>query len=282
LWLGRDITVQSQTRYSVYFTESVSGLYLNAPVKYHGVVVGRVDQMALAEGDPQRVHVVLAVNEGTPIKTDTRAKLDPQGVTGVVYIELTGGTKEAPMLTRREGAPYPVIESTPSLFSRLDETLTDSLQTLNALAAQIGNLLNSDNQRNVQDILANLSTFSSMLAANSQRLENTLASTEQLMLASTRAAASLPETLGKVRQTLDRWDALAGQLETAGGKLEEMAVAGQRGLTNFDHRTLPEINALIGDLRALTDDLSNFAQDLQDNPRMLLFGSPKAAPGPGE
>src|SRR5690625_5577071 len=89
LWLGSDVSVQNQSRYSVYFTESVSGLYTNAPVKYHGVIVGRVEQMALARQDPQRVHVILAINEGTPIKIDTKAKLDPQGVTGVVYIELT-------------------------------------------------------------------------------------------------------------------------------------------------------------------------------------------------
>lgn len=282
LWLGSDITMHNQTRYSVFFTESVSGLHLNAPVKYHGVVVGRVDGITLAANDPQRVHIILAVNEGTPIKTDTRAKLDPQGVTGVVYIELTGGTKEAPLLAHRSGEPYPVIESTPSLFSRLDEVLSESLQTANTLAEQIGRLLSPENQRSVHAILANLATFSDMLANNSQRLASTIAGMEQLMLSSTEATARLPDTLTKVRQTLDRWDLLANRLERTGERLEGMAAAGQRGLTNFDQRTLPEINALIGDLRTLSDDLGNFSQDLQDNPRMLLFGSPKPQPGPGE
>ncbi|HEX5512915.1 MAG TPA: MlaD family protein, partial [Gammaproteobacteria bacterium] len=282
LWLGSDVTVQRYDRYSIYFTESVSGLYVNAPVKYRGVVVGRVEKMELAHQNPEQVHVVIAVQKGTPIKTDTRAKLDPQGVTGVVYIELTGGTRQAPLLSNVSDKPYPVIESEPSLFSRLDEALTNGLNTLDALAAQITRVLSEENQQSLQQTLTNLAQFSGVLAANSQRLENALASTELLLANGAAATAALPETLDKLDQTLNRWAKLADRLDQVGIELKEVAASGRRDLEEVGRTTIPGVNGLIAELQVLTDNLSRLSEDLRDNPQILLFGRPRAEPGPGE
>lgn len=282
LWLGSDVRVQRYQRYAIYFEESVSGLYINAPVKYRGVVVGKVETMGLADQNPERVQVVIAVQEGTPIKTDTRARLDPQGVTGVIYIELTGGTKDAPLLVARNNDPYPVIESVPSLFTRLDEALTQGLATLDAVAGRVSGLLSDENQKNVQQTLANLAEFSAVLADNRQRLDQTLANADRLMANGADATAALPDTLAEVRETLDRWDALAGQLEAVGGQIEVMASEGGEELKQVGRTTIPELNALIGELRSLTGNLNRLTEDLRENPRMLLFGRPQGEPGPGE
>ncbi len=282
LWLGSGLTVRGYDRYSIYFTESVSGLFLNAPVKYRGVVVGRVERVEIADQNPERVHVVVEVEAGTPIKTDTRAQLDPQGVTGVVHVELTGGTLQAPLLTRHDGQPYPVIQSAPSLFSRLDEALTQGLQTLDGLAARITELLSDRNLQSVEQTLANLARFSSVLAANGERLDNTLQNAERLMANGAEASAALPETLAAANRMLARWDKLAVQLEAVGNRVEDMAISGRQELEQVGRTTIPEINGLIAELRMLTDNLNRLSDDLRDNPRLLLFGRPDAEPGPGE
>lgn len=281
LWLGSDVTVQRYDRYSIYFKESVSGLYLNAPVKYRGVVVGRVERLELADQNPERVHVLIAVHQGTPIKTDTRAKLDPQGVTGVVHIELTGGTLQAPLLVSHDQA-YPVIESEPSLFSRLDEALSQGLDTLNQLAGQISSVLNQENQENLRFALAGMAEFSNTLAANSKRLESTLQGAEQLMANGATATAELPAVLAQARSTMQSWEALAGRLEKVSVEVQEVAAQGRQELSRVGRTTIPEVNGLIGELQVLTDNLSRLSEDLRDNPRMLLFGRPRAEPGPGE
>lgn len=282
LWLGSGLTVRGYDRYSIYFTESVSGLFLNAPVKYRGVVVGRVERVEIADQNPEQVHVVVEVEAGTPIKTDTRAQLDPQGVTGVVHVELTGGTLQAPLLTRHDGQPYPVIQSAPSLFSRLDEALTQGLQTLDGLAARITELLSDRNLQSVEQTLANLARFSSVLAANGERLDNTLQNAERLMANGAEASAALPETLAAANRMLARWDKLAVQLEAVGNRVEDMAISGRQELEQVGRTTIPEINGLIAELRMLTDNLNRLSDDLRDNPRLLLFGRPDAEPGPGE
>src|SRR5216110_3191419 len=84
--------------YRIHFTESVSGLTLGDPVKFHGVDVGTVKTMTLDADDPRKVQVDVRLRKEAPVKTDTRASLKLKGVTGVVFIELNGGAPSAQTL----------------------------------------------------------------------------------------------------------------------------------------------------------------------------------------
>lgn len=282
LWLGSGITAKRYDRYSIYFEESVSGLTRNAPVKYRGVVVGRVERIELAEHDPERVHLVIAVEEHTPIKTDTTAKLDPQGVTGLVHVELTGGTREAPPLESAGGAPYPVIPSEPSLISRLDQALSRGLGTVDRVAERLLAVLSEENQQNLSETLANLERFSAALAANADRLEAALRNAEAMTERGAAAAAELPQVMAQARQTLAEFETLAQGLQSTSAEFRAMAAAGTREIDQLGSRTLPEVDALLLELRTLTESLTLLTEDLRSNPRMLLFGRPQPAPGPGE
>jgi len=84
--------------YRIHFTESVSGLTLGDTVKFHGVDVGTVKALGIDAGDPRRVQVDVALRKDTPVKTDTKATLKFKGITGVTFIELSGGGAEAKTL----------------------------------------------------------------------------------------------------------------------------------------------------------------------------------------
>ena len=84
--------------YRIHFAESVSGLALGDPVKFHGVDVGTVTAIALDPQNPRLVQVDVRLRKDTPVKTDTRASLKLKGITGVVYVELDGGSPDAKRL----------------------------------------------------------------------------------------------------------------------------------------------------------------------------------------
>jgi phospholipid/cholesterol/gamma-HCH transport system substrate-binding protein len=134
LWLSSGKSYR--TSYDIYQTfmkESVAGLNLNATVRYRGVEVGRVKNIALAPGNVERVQLTLAIESGTPIKVDTVAILSTQGLTGIAFVDLRGGSRDSPALVAEHDAPYPVIHSGPSLMVRLDASLIDaSLMLKNA------------------------------------------------------------------------------------------------------------------------------------------------------
>ena len=101
-------------------TDSVAGLNLNAPVKYRGVDVGLVRRIVLNPANVEEVQLTLAIQHGTPVKEDTIAVLQTQGLTGIAYVELTAGRKDSPLLQARAGEEFPVIRAGPSLLTRLD------------------------------------------------------------------------------------------------------------------------------------------------------------------
>src|SRR5436190_6352463 len=84
--------------YRIHFAESVSGLALGDPVKFRGVDVGTVKTLSIDTVDPHLVQVDVRLRKETPVKTDTRASLNLKGITGVVFIELNGGSPSAKRL----------------------------------------------------------------------------------------------------------------------------------------------------------------------------------------
>jgi phospholipid/cholesterol/gamma-HCH transport system substrate-binding protein len=84
--------------YRIHFAESVSGLAVGDPVKYRGVDVGAVKTMAIDSADPRLVQVDVRLRKDAPVKTDTKASLKLKGITGTVFIELSGGSANAPSL----------------------------------------------------------------------------------------------------------------------------------------------------------------------------------------
>jgi len=130
LWLSSGKTYgKSYDLYLTYINESVAGLNLNAPVRYRGVEVGRVKKISLAPGNVEQVQVMMAIESGTPVKKDTVAILSTQGLTGIAFVDLTGGSRDAPELKAITDGDFPIIRSGPSLMVRLDASLIDVAQT---------------------------------------------------------------------------------------------------------------------------------------------------------
>jgi len=98
--------------YRIHFAESVSGLALGDAVKYRGVDVGMVKAMVIDPDDPRQVQVDVRLRKAAPVKTDTKASLKLKGITGVVYIELNGGSPNAQTLVA--ATPEGTIPEIPS------------------------------------------------------------------------------------------------------------------------------------------------------------------------
>ncbi len=96
-------------RYEIYFDGSVSGLAKGSPVRYLGVDVGRVRNLAIARDNPSRVRVMAEIDSEAPISGATRARLGLLGLTGLLYIDLQQDPEADPARVLAEGQRYPVI-----------------------------------------------------------------------------------------------------------------------------------------------------------------------------
>ena len=122
LWLSTS-GHRDDVLYRIHFTESVSGLALGDAVKFHGVDVGTVKTMALDLADPRRVQVDVKLRKEAPVKTDTKASLKLKGITGVVFIELNGGSPDAKALAAAtpEGQVPEITSELSDLTTALDQ-----------------------------------------------------------------------------------------------------------------------------------------------------------------
>ena len=283
LWLSSGkYNQKSYDTYQTYMSESVSGLNLNAAVRYRGVDVGRVRRIALAPGNVELVQITLDIERGTPVKEDTLATLQTQGLTGIAYVELTAGRQSSPALAVRAGEAYPVIASAPSLMNRLETSIPALLANLNRVSDSVNSLLDDDNRRALKTTLADLSLLSRTLAARSTTIDATLASTARTMESAARVAADLPRLAQRVERTADAFDRMAGEIAGAGASARGTLEGSRADLAQFTGATLPELRELVAELRGLTATLRRAGDAVERNPSLLLYGRQPAKRGPGE
>ncbi len=128
--------------YRIHFGESVSGLVVGDPVKFHGVDVGTVKAIELEPDNPRLVRVEVALRQNTPVKTDTRATLALKGITGVVYIDLTGGSPNAkPLVAATLEGNVPEIPYEKSKIATVVEQLPRVIAKLSALEDKAANVV---------------------------------------------------------------------------------------------------------------------------------------------
>ncbi len=136
VWLTRSGN-KDDVLYRIHFTESVSGLNMDDPVKFLGVDVGMVKSMTIDPDDPSRVQVDLMLHKNAPIKTDTKASLQFKGITGAYFIELNGGSAKAKMLVAEtKPGEVPEILAKKSTISTLMEQLPKVLEKFSAIEDQ--------------------------------------------------------------------------------------------------------------------------------------------------
>ena len=283
LWLAAGGTWQKQyDLYQAIEDESVAGLNLNAPVKYNGVDVGKVRQIHLDPKNPQRVILMFAIERSTPIQEDTVAVLKTQGLTGIAYVELSGGAKGSPPLRATQGNQYPVIRTKPSLSARLENVLTSVLTKLDSTSSNINAILSDENRLAFTHALADLATVARTIAARKDTIDSGITYAERTF----KNTAGATERIGPA---IDRITVAADAVAKMGDEVARTSVSAGKavdtvgaGMKRFSADTLPEFDRLMGELSALTTSLRRLSEQTERDPRGLLFGHKPAPPGPGE
>lgn len=295
LWLGKTDYRGSYDRYEAYMKESVAGLSVNSTVKYRGVDVGRVRDITLRPDNPEEVLLTLDIVRGTPIKTDTVAVLETQGLTGLATINLMGGSREAPALAALEGQDYPVIKTGPSLFFRLDEAVSRLLSEeglaqlivhLDSAAVGVAKILDEENRTLLKRTIKDLSDVAQAIAAHRAQIDQSLngaaRSADNLVKLTASLNAQVPVLLAGIDKSVAALGTAADELARTSKTVGTVVNEARPELQQFTKRTLPEAGILVTELRQLTSTLTRVARELEREPSSLVFGRKAPRRGPGE
>jgi phospholipid/cholesterol/gamma-HCH transport system substrate-binding protein len=255
LWLAGLQYSQEYAYYQTYFKGAVTGLGKGTAVRYNGIDVGRVDSLQFDPNDPQTVIVTMQMQPNLNIREDSEASIESEGLAGGSYVEISGGTANSPLLVPKEGQEFPVIRAKTSSIQQVLQAAPLLLAKLNAAADKLNDILSEQNRKEFAGILANLNKTTSVLAARSNDIDNTLRNVSG-------ASAKLGPMLADA-------DTAVKHANGSLGKIDKLADDADGFITGPG---LGNIADLVADLRRLSQSLNKLTDQLNHEPTKLLFG----------
>jgi len=280
LSLGRVEFTQDLKRYYVFFKGSVTGLSKGSLVQYNGITVGRVIDVRVDPDDLEKIQVTVEIDQNlVPIKTDARAFVDTNLLSGVATIQIRGGTRDAKDLDPEPGHRYPVIAAGSSVFQRVTEAGPQLLDRLMVVADSLNAVLSEQNRQAVTDSLQNMRTITGAFVAPSQEVGELVANAnatvlemKSLMSHIDQSYASKGGLRDQASQALNDFDRLAKNLVDTNHQLQQVLQENRGGLHEFTQATLTQVSNLVSDMQHFIAGLSRFVSSVERDPARLLFG----------
>ena len=275
VWLARLQFTQSYDIYDIMFDGPVRGLNQGGEVHFNGIKVGEVTRIALDATNPSRVVARTRVTSDVPIRVDSYATLEPQGITGVNYVQITAGTPSKPLL--KQTVPrdqIPVIRSQRSALADLLEgggtVLTRTIEALD----RVNRVLSDQNIQkfsavvsDTEAVTAELRQRKAMFANAQKALENIDVSAAQIAKLSADADNMLN---GDGRRTLKNAADAAQEAKETAAAAHALVDKLQGPTSDFATNGLPEITQSVIELQSSARALERLLDDIQSNPSGAL------------
>lgn len=257
-WMTQDSRNSNRLPYITYFNDSVSGLNERAPVKYRGVPIGYVNKISLVTDPEERVRLDLLLDADIPIRSNTFATLQYQGITGLLFVELQSNNLSGTLLDSHPNQPA-IIPGQSSRLVEIAENIDTAISGFSGLVESL---------HQVSEQLA-LLTDQQM----QQQLQDTLAAIEQLSLTADKRLHGFnpkfyEQLAGQLPGYLDRLEtSISSQLENLGAQLQHLSEDTQAGTRQ---------------LSPLLQQAETLLEQFRQESHSWLRGNRTQAPGPGE
>jgi len=159
----------------VIFSGTVTGLGRGSSVLFNGLRVGEVTRIELQPDDPRRIYAVIQVDSTTPLRVDTRARIEAQGLAGVVAVQLLGGEPDSAPLQAQPGQSMPVIVAERSELQDIIETVRTIAKRADEVLGSVEGLV-KDNAGSISNTVRNVERFSAALGDNSDGVDKLMKS----------------------------------------------------------------------------------------------------------
>ncbi len=273
LWLAGAGRAPAFDRYVIYFQGAVDGLGEGSDVRYNGIKVGSVGKITLDRNDPSRVKVEVDVAAGTPVRKDTVAKLESQGITGVAYVQMTAGQGQSPLLERDPSGEPPIIQSKQGGLAQVIATLPEVLRNSAEILDQAKNFVSPENQESVRRTLANIETVTAAIAAKSNEIQEIIDNVNTVSGSIADAARSISSITGDAKKAMDA-------IEQFAVALRDLVISNRRSIDEFADEGLTQFAKFITEARRLVATLERVGERLDSDPSRFLLGTqrPEYAP----
>lgn len=273
-WFSGPSKTAARKGFDVIFTGSVAGLTKGGAVTFNGLRVGDVTHLNLDPDNPSQVISHIEIDKRMPVKTDTRARLEFSGLTGVASLALSGGSAAAQPLEISGNQSYPTIHADPSQFQNLLESAQRIGEKLGNLSDKANKLID-DNQEAINRTVSNIQSMTGSLADKYDGVG-------PLLLSLNHAASKLDNVLASVGPDAGKTITDIGEAARSVRKLADDVDSRMKeimaNVTRFTGSGLRQYEALAVDGRRTLDDISRAVRSLEKNPSQIIFGAKPTLP----
>lgn len=263
LWLAKTDLEYKVDYFTIYFPGSVTGLTIGGSVNYLGVPVGNVKNIELDANNLEVVNVTVAIKESIPIKEDTYAILELQGLTGYKFVQLYGGSADSPRLKVKPGERYPVIHSRYSGVEEIMTTLPRMVNKFTNLVDRINATFNEENRKRFTEALKNINELSERLAESAGPLKELVEDTSHAMKTFDHEMKDFSKTAqGSLRSV----NSVADEIQT-------YLNANQIALDTITQTGSYELIQTLKETRDMMTKATGFFEKVEQNPRSLIFNT---------
>ena len=266
--------------YNIAFVGPVRGLSEGAEVHFNGIKVGDVSRLYIDPDNPQQVIVRAKVTTDVPIRTDSLATLEPLGITGVNYVQISAGTasnKLRKTIIARDG--FPRMASRRDALSDLLAGGGYVMQRTVEVLDRVNRMLSDENITSLKSTLGNLQSLTAELDRKKAIIDDaqkTLQSADQAAQQIRDLAKSSQGLVdGDGKKAVARLGDAAAEMQGAAKELHGMLQKLNGPVTDFAVNGAPQITSAVADLQRTTNQLDRLLGEVQANPQGLL-AKPKA------
>jgi phospholipid/cholesterol/gamma-HCH transport system substrate-binding protein len=277
-WYSDSREHRDYQRYEVYFEGSVSGLERGAQVRYLGVDVGRVYSMRIDPRDSSRVQVLVDVDSTAPVSDKTVAELSLQGVTGLLYMDLTQDSGTRRLTKAVPSEKYPVIRSARSSFDVLLASLPDLVGLASDVADRAARVLSDRNIASVSNALANIDKASATLPQTLNDVKMLVADLREAASEVRDVAHQANEVVGtagpEVITAMNRVRTVTENLTNASENLNKLVEENRQDIRSFTREGLPELERFLREGRSAAREFRDLSRSLRENPSQIIYQPP--------
>jgi phospholipid/cholesterol/gamma-HCH transport system substrate-binding protein len=279
VWLGGSKLTKEVAQYDIVFVGPVHGVATGGEVDFNGIKVGTVAKITLDPANAQLVIARVHITPDVPVRKDSYATLEPQGITGVNYIQITAGSPSQPLLM--DVTPD---DQVPRLSSRRD-ALADLLangstvvQSAMATLTQLNSVMSDKNVAHLSGILSDTHAVTAELRAHKSLVGDAqkLLQDADLAVRQVDQLAHSSDTLvsGDARTSLHKLDAALDEMRAATHDVRVDLQKLQGPTQSFAETGLPQLATAIETLEATAEHLNRVLNEVQANPRALIGKAP--------
>ena len=288
-WLGNRGIQDNYNLYLLRVKDSVTGLSKDSGIKMKGVDIGSIKSISINPKNIEEIDIILKIKNSIPIKEDMFGIIKMYGLTGLSYIDISGGTNNSAVLKSKNGS-LPTIKSGVSLLSKLGNNLEEVMVKLVTLLDKGQHLLSDKNIENFSKSLDNLQKLlEKSLVLESQAIEtlkkgeDTLVVTQKSIkdfskdfnTVSSNISIATKDIHKEVMPSIDSFTKMSKSIDKMVRTFEKSVIRGDYNMQKIMH-------PMMIDLQELSIQISQMATEFEDSPNDILFKSTTSRKGPGE